>query len=282
MKKRTAVTGITVVLTLTLAGAVYALGTQRSITVEEGGNIFLNGTKLDPVNGKGEPVDTFVYEGTTYVPVRAISEALGKEVTWEEATGDVHITDQAEQGTESAAEYTVSALADWLGKPKDEVIQAYGLTEGENADITVTGAEEDWILREKTTLSGTEVTPCFIFYNGILIGYQFRAENYAPAGAENDFALGAFEELKNRYGEPTTYPGLPDTFAQLQTDLEGGTLQTAGKYREEWDVPLEDEAIQTLLGERGGSRAGIELNLETMPNGMANLTVRYFIIPTPQ
>ena len=41
----------------------------------------------------GNPVSGFVYDGTTYVPARAISEANGKDVTWDQQTGTVYITD---------------------------------------------------------------------------------------------------------------------------------------------------------------------------------------------
>lgn len=45
------------------------------------------------VDGKTVSSDTepFIYEGRTFVPLRAISEALGKDVTWDAATYTVRI-----------------------------------------------------------------------------------------------------------------------------------------------------------------------------------------------
>ena len=50
--------------------------------------VTLNGKKLD-LRGAAEP---FIIDGTTYLPVRAISEALGMNVEWESETNTVILT----------------------------------------------------------------------------------------------------------------------------------------------------------------------------------------------
>lgn len=47
--------------------------------------IMVDGKQL---NSDKEP---FIYEGTTYLPVRAVSEAVGKNVTWDGATNTVYL-----------------------------------------------------------------------------------------------------------------------------------------------------------------------------------------------
>ncbi|WP_113675721.1 stalk domain-containing protein [Vallitalea guaymasensis] len=46
---------------------------------------------IDGVDRTPEEKKPFVYEGTTYVPLRYISESLGKEVKWDGKTGTIYI-----------------------------------------------------------------------------------------------------------------------------------------------------------------------------------------------
>lgn len=45
--------------------------------------ITLDGEEITPRDGAGNVVDPFIIEGTTYLPVRGISSALGLEVDWD-------------------------------------------------------------------------------------------------------------------------------------------------------------------------------------------------------
>ncbi len=63
----------------------------KNITVYTGVNIYIDDVKLNPKDGNGNPVEAFIYNGTTYLPVRAVSEAVGKTVQWDGATGTVYL-----------------------------------------------------------------------------------------------------------------------------------------------------------------------------------------------
>ena len=65
---------------------------KRSIQVEDGIGITLNGATFTPRNANGKEVSVFLYNGTTYVPVRAISEAMGMDVSFNSATRTVVLT----------------------------------------------------------------------------------------------------------------------------------------------------------------------------------------------
>ena len=78
----------------TLAANTAAVVKQLTANFTVGGNpisIFVDGEKITPKDGNGNIVDPFVVDGTTYLPVRAVSEALGKSVTWDGATASVYI-----------------------------------------------------------------------------------------------------------------------------------------------------------------------------------------------
>lgn len=80
------------VITGTAAAATY--GIQRTIDVTGGVSVFMNGSELEMTDVNGNPVDAFVYGGTTYLPARAISEANGNTVSWDGETGRVDITSE--------------------------------------------------------------------------------------------------------------------------------------------------------------------------------------------
>ena len=56
---------------------------QKQITILTGVNIYVDDVKLNPVDVNGRPVEVFIYNGTTYLPVRAVAEAVGKAVSWD-------------------------------------------------------------------------------------------------------------------------------------------------------------------------------------------------------
>lgn len=66
------------------------------------------------VNGK--VVEPLIYQGTTYVPIRAVSEWLGKTVTWQGSTSSVFINDSVFSDNEvAAAENVISEFFTLFG-----------------------------------------------------------------------------------------------------------------------------------------------------------------------
>ena len=57
----------------------------------------IDNNKIIPKDVLGNVVHPFIIDGTTYLPVRAISEALGKNVEWEGETYSVYITNPNEK-----------------------------------------------------------------------------------------------------------------------------------------------------------------------------------------
>lgn len=62
-------------------------------TIEVGSiNIMVNGKEFHPTDPNGNPVDVFVYNGTTYAPLRALAEAYGLTVGYDSAKNMATVT----------------------------------------------------------------------------------------------------------------------------------------------------------------------------------------------
>lgn len=71
--------------------------------------VTLNGQTIVPKDALGNPIEPFLMNGTTYLPVRGISSALGLEVQWDQATSTVRLTTedyQAPDGGFSQLDHT--------------------------------------------------------------------------------------------------------------------------------------------------------------------------------
>ena len=77
---------------LVMGAAYSAVGASRNIAVEEGIRMQINNTAFVPKDAKGNPVSPFLYNGTTYVPMRPLCEAIGLTVSYDSAAKMVSVT----------------------------------------------------------------------------------------------------------------------------------------------------------------------------------------------
>lgn len=86
------VTGVlAAVMVLQLTSPSLAALAGKTIQVFTGVNVYVDDQLVQPKDAKGNPVEVFVYNGTTYLPIRAIGEALGKPVQWEGKTNSAYV-----------------------------------------------------------------------------------------------------------------------------------------------------------------------------------------------
>lgn len=95
MKKltRTRILSLVVVAGL-LCGTAFAASAVTTRMIEAnymGIRIVVDGKEITPTDANGNVVEPFASNGTTYLPVRAVGEALGKEVTWDGDTATVYV-----------------------------------------------------------------------------------------------------------------------------------------------------------------------------------------------
>lgn len=95
--------GFTVLLLLMCLCMTAFASSKRTIDVEDGIGISINGATFIPRDAAGNQVPVFIYNGTTYAPVRAIGEAMGLDVKFDSANRMVQLTTQdrllAQSGT---------------------------------------------------------------------------------------------------------------------------------------------------------------------------------------
>ena len=70
-----------------LTHTAFSSGTEQSIKV------LYNSIKVN-INGKKVESDNILYKGTTYVPIRRVSEILGKDISWDQETRTVDMNDK--------------------------------------------------------------------------------------------------------------------------------------------------------------------------------------------
>ena len=83
------VISISLVAILLIGSRVFAAGEGIKKSIQ----VVMNAVNL-MVDGQTIQNDNFIYNGTTYVPIRAIAEKLGKEVEWDAETYTVKIDDK--------------------------------------------------------------------------------------------------------------------------------------------------------------------------------------------
>ena len=94
MKNKLKICAAALLASVAIGATVYAANLTKKIDVlYDDIKILSNNIEFMPVDEQGSQVEPFIYEGTTYLPVRAVSEALGKNVSWDSETKTVMVTD---------------------------------------------------------------------------------------------------------------------------------------------------------------------------------------------
>lgn len=89
---------LTTAILMSLVVGVFA-ASGLTITVDPTVKIQVNGSEFKPKDVNGKDVMTFVYNGTTYAPVRAMAEAFGLEVGYDSTKKMATVWEKAETST---------------------------------------------------------------------------------------------------------------------------------------------------------------------------------------
>ncbi len=81
------------ILVIGLVGSAYATVGKKTVAIDYNDiKVTMNGQAVSLVDANGNAVEPFTIDGTTYLPVRAVSSALGLGVEWDGASKTVKLT----------------------------------------------------------------------------------------------------------------------------------------------------------------------------------------------
>lgn len=65
---------------------------RKTVTIEYANiKMVVDGIPVTPKDANGKTVEPFIYNGTTYLPVRAVGDAIGKQVSWDGKSKTVYL-----------------------------------------------------------------------------------------------------------------------------------------------------------------------------------------------
>ena len=99
MKGKSFLFGFIMALVLTMSVGVFAVSrVSKQISVQMGGTtIVIDGVKMAPKDVNNQSVEPILYNGTTYVPIRFISEVFNKSVKYVGETATIFIGEPQKQ-----------------------------------------------------------------------------------------------------------------------------------------------------------------------------------------
>lgn len=111
---------LTMALLFGLVGPAYAAYQKQATLNYTGIKITLDGEEVIPKDAAGGIVEPFTIDGTTYLPVRAIGNALGLGVDWDGTTNTVILTSPEDEWAEydvldCYARFSVPSLENVVG-----------------------------------------------------------------------------------------------------------------------------------------------------------------------
>lgn len=184
------------VLLFCLIGTAVAVTGQKSALLDYLDiKVTLNGGTVTPKDANGNTVEPFAIDGTTYLPLRAVSSALGLGVDWDQATHTVKLTSANTTAPSTAAAAGRQHKTGTVGDYYIEIKSATLTTDWEGNKAI--GVIFSWTNQSSETLSAGAALNYQAFQGGIELDHSFAASGskYADDNLYKDVRPGATLEV---------------------------------------------------------------------------------------
>ncbi len=183
-----------------------------SVEVRDDFTVIVDGTVRTFADANGKTVYPLLYQGSTYLPIRAIGELMGKTVGWDEASKTITLSDAAGTTVTDADVIIPSGTAPAPEAAPQDAVKLISVEEAKTAALKHAGLDMDEVTFTKQKLE---------WENGRQVyEISFYADDYMEFDYEIDAATG--EVLESDYDAEDYVPPTDDT---------GGTI-TREKARE--------------------------------------------------
>lgn len=213
------------------------------LTGEPNYTIRIDGTARTFYDANGRVCDPMVYNGSIYLPVRAIGQIMGKTVSWDESSDRVILSDS---GTGDALTDFDTFHSSTAGRPSDELITAEqarqiacGDAEQDTEDVTFikTKLEREnggWIYEiEFIVRSGSRIFEYDYEIDaatGRILDFDYDAENDMPAHHTDHMDGRTISEARAGEIALSRVPGATKSnLYALELDSDDGRLVYEGK-----------------------------------------------------
>lgn len=200
---------LSTVLLLGLVGTAMAANLVNKELYYNDIKVRLNGKTLNPTDANGNKVEPFVIDGTTYLPIRAVGEALGLNVSWDGATSTVILGNDPEYKQPAA----------WLGEMETFTGNYTESRIAKDGEYTSTFRANDGSTYERYIEFGS--ASCFRNYTGVE-----SSSSYLLEGQYSNFTGTIYlpEEYKNYGGSAVVKIYLDEKLVYTSAEVAAGTL----------------------------------------------------------
>lgn len=217
--------------------------TDVTFTLRPEYHIVIDGTERTFTNANGTKVDPAIYNGSIYLPLRAIGEIMGKSVSWDGATQTVRLDSATSGGDVTDFDTNNSSQSAPTGgvtleQAKQTALKHAGKTASQ---VQFVKAQQDWEHGKKVyeiefiVSSGIGYTKYdyeIDVVTGKIVSYDYDAENYTPSQNTNTNANVKISEAAAKQTALSRVPGATAAnIYKFKLDFDDGRWEYEGEIR---------------------------------------------------